>query len=127
MRGNNDDINVYVNDLSFIKKYCPEDTDLYQNVEGILFAMYENRPVNTGCSNEEGPHLPFTEKSTKQGIGDTEPRPPVAKSAGPKSSQKTGGILDYLKRKGFIKNSGPTWKDRKNPSQSDSERNPRLH
>lgn len=55
VRGKNDDISAYVNDLAFINRYCPEEKALYQNVETILMALYEGRPVNTGCS-EGAPH-----------------------------------------------------------------------
>lgn len=83
VRGKNDDLSAYVNDLAFINRYCPENKSLYQNVESILLALYEGRPVNTGCS-EGAPHASSAQtggakerapKAYKKGLKGTTPHP----------------------------------------------------
>jgi hypothetical protein len=64
--GNNDDRSAYLNDLVFIKHFCPENKALYANVESILLAMYENKKLHT-CgegSGEKGEARPEDGKGT---------------------------------------------------------------
>jgi hypothetical protein len=49
--GNNNERVTYLNDLVFIKTYCPQEVDLYKNVEAMLLKMYENKNFQT-CEGE---------------------------------------------------------------------------
>ena len=54
-RGNHDERSTYLNDLVFLKTYCPDNKALYQNVESILLKMYQNKDLQTcGVGEEEG-------------------------------------------------------------------------
>lgn len=108
-RGKNDDISVYVNDLSFIDRYCPEDKELYKNVESVLFAMYEGRPVETGCS-EGAPH---------------QDDPRIAKKS-PKTSASAHAAASKFKQKGFLKFHQNSWKKRASGNEPLPQKNPAL-
>ena len=49
--GNHNERATYLNDLVFIKTYCPQEIALYQNVEGMLLKMYQNKESQT-CDGE---------------------------------------------------------------------------
>lgn len=52
-RGNHDERSTYLNDLVFIKTYCPENKSLYDSVESILLMMYQNQELQP-CGVAEG-------------------------------------------------------------------------
>lgn len=45
--GNNDERSTYLNDLVFLKRYCPGEKALYLNVESILLKMYLDKQFQT--------------------------------------------------------------------------------
>jgi hypothetical protein len=53
--GNNDERSTYLNDLVFLRRFCPEEKALYQNVEAMLLNMYQNKKLQPcGVSEESG-------------------------------------------------------------------------
>lgn len=109
VRGKNDDLSAYVNDLAFINRYCPENKALYHNVETILLALYEGRPVNTGCS--EG----ATHVSSRQ-IGGTKKGGRTYKSSGKLYKKGSKGITHHPYSWKFKSSTGNEPLPQKNPA-----------
>jgi hypothetical protein len=64
--GNHNERATYLNDLVFIKTYCPQEVALYQNVEGMLLKMYQNKEFQTCDGEGAGTAAPRVAKSLKQ-------------------------------------------------------------
>lgn len=48
-KNNYDEISTYLNDLVFLKKYCPYEVEIFNNTQAMLLAMYENKKLHL-CS-----------------------------------------------------------------------------
>jgi hypothetical protein len=48
-KNNHDEISTYLNDLVFIKNYCPYEQEIYKNTQSMLLAMYQNKRIKP-CS-----------------------------------------------------------------------------
>lgn len=117
VKNHNDDISVYVNDLSFIKNFCPEDKALYRNVESVLFAMYEGKEVQVGCS-EGGPH-----KTENKRVAQSEKTPKMPRF------QSASEAIDQLKKlyqKALFKHHPDSWKRRPTGNEPLPQTNPAL-
>ncbi len=66
--GNNDDRSAYLNDLVFIRHFCPENKALFSNVEAMLLAMYKNKKLQS-CGEGSGEK---SETQPEEGEGEGE-------------------------------------------------------
>lgn len=86
-KGNHDERSTYLNDLVFLKTYCPENKALYKNVETILLMMYQNKDFQTcgvGESTDSG-------QGEDKGKGSSTPAPKA-----PSSSRDSSKFFDDL-------------------------------
>lgn len=87
-RGNHDERSTYLNDLVFLKTYCPDNKSLYKNVETVLLMMYQNKdlqPCGVGDGTGQGGNGTGSGQGEDKGKGTTTP-----------SVKGTGKSLDDL-------------------------------
>ena len=76
--GNNDERATYLNDLVFLKNYCPDEKALYKNVEAMLLRMYQNKKVQPcGVGEGNSPDMTGTSSGSDGKPADSEKKSPV--------------------------------------------------